>query len=111
MLLLIPEDIIFPFCRIVDTSFTTGKVPDALEIVKVTPIHKSGSKQHVNKFRPISLLTIFDKIMEQLMHKRLYKFLETNNRLFEDQFGSTIHALIQITEQITGTTEKGKFGC
>ena len=50
------------------------------------------------------------------MHKRLYKFLEENNALFEKQFGfrkqnSTVHALIQITEQIKASIEDGKFGC
>jgi hypothetical protein len=73
--------------------------------VKVIPIHKGGSTQDVNNFRPISLLSIFDKIIEKLMHVRLYAFLEANNILFADQYGfrkqnSTVHALIQITEQI-----------
>ena len=50
------------------------------------------------------------------MHKKLYKFLEDNNILFENQFGfrkhnSTIHALIQITEKIKSSIENGKFGC
>ena len=41
----------------------------------------------MNNFRPISLLSIFDKIMEKLMHKRLYDFLENNNILFKNRFG------------------------
>ena len=70
----------------------------------------------MNTFRPISLLSIFDKIMEKLMHKRLYHFLENNNILFKNQFGfrknnSTIFALLQITEKIRETIDKGKFGC
>ena len=116
LLSLIPDLIVLPICRIINTSFTTGVFPDALKIVKVIPIHKGGSTQDMNNFRPISLLSIFDKIMEKLMHKRLYQFLEEHNILFENQFGfrkqkSTIHALIQITEQIKETIEKGKFGC
>ena len=116
LLLLIPDLIILPLCKIINTSFTTGKFPDALKIVKVIPIHKGGSTDDVNNFRPISLLSIFDKIIEKLMHKRLYEFLENNNILFKNQFGfrkqnSTIHALIQITEQIRESMEKGKFGC
>lgn len=116
LLVLIPDLIILPLCKIINTSFTTGKFPDALKIVKVIPIHKSGSTLDVNNFRPISLLSIFDKIIEKLMHKRLYKFLESSNILFDNQFGfrkqnSTAHALIQITEQIKTTIENGKFGC
>ena len=66
--------------------------------MKVIPIHKGGSTEDVNNFRPISLLSVFDKIMEKLVHKRLYEYLELNNLLFEKQFGfrkhnSTVHAL------------------
>ena len=116
LLILISDLIIIPLCKIINTSFKTGKFPDVLKIVKVIPIHKGGSTEDVNNFRPISLLSVFDKIMEKLVHKRLYEFLELNNLLFENQFGfrkhnSTVHALLQITEQIKETIEKGKVGC
>ena len=53
------------------------------------------------------------KILEKLMHKRLYNFLESQNVLFDNQFGfrknnSTSYALIQITERITETIDKKK---
>ncbi len=116
LLIQIADLIILPLCRIINTSFMTGKFPNALKIVKVIPIHKGGSTQDVNNFRPISLLSIFDKIIEKLMHVRLYNFLEANNILYENQFGfrkknSTVHALIQITEQIRESIDKGKYGC
>ena len=42
--------------------------------------------------------------------------MEENNILFENQFGfrkqnSTMHALIQITDQIRSSIENGKYGC
>ena len=85
-------------------SFKTGVFPSLLKIVKVIPIHNGGSTQDMNNYRPISLLSIFDKIIEKLMHKRLYNFMEENNILYHKQFGfrkgnSTINALIQITEK------------
>ena len=97
-------------------SFINGVFPDNLKLVKVIPVHKGGSTQDMNNFPPISLISIFDKIMEKLMHKRLYDFLENNNILFKNQFGfrknnSTIFALLQITEKIRETIDKGKFGC
>ena len=47
---------------------------------------------------------------------RLYAFLETHNILYEKQFGfrknnSTIFALMQITEKIKESIDKGKYGC
>ena len=116
LLSLIPDLIIVPFACIINMSLQTGEYPDLLKMVKVIPTHKGGSSQDVNNYRPISLLSIFDKIIEKLMHKRLYSFLEKNNILFRNQFGfrknnSTVYALAQITEMIKVSIDKGKFGC
>ena len=94
----------------------TGVFPDALKIVKVLPLHKGGSVLDPNNFRPISLLSIFDKIIEKLMHKQLYSFFEDHNILYDNQFGfrkrnSTVYALMEITERIKETVDTGKFGC
>ena len=75
LLKLIPDLIIIPLCNIINLSLISGSFPDPLKIVKVIPIHKNGSTQDVNNYQPISLLSIFDKIMEKIMHERLYKFL------------------------------------
>ena len=72
MLKMIPDLIIIPLCRIIIMSFITGVFPEILKIVKVIPVHQGESTQDMNNFRPISLLSIFDKIMEKLLHKRLY---------------------------------------
>ena len=116
LLKLIPDLIIKPLCSIINHSFSSGKFPDLLKIVKVIPIHKGGSTQEVNNYRPISLLSIFDKIIEKLMHIRLYKFFEDNDILYDKQFGfrknnSTIFSLIEITEKIKDSIDNGKFGC
>ena len=108
--------IVIPLCRIINASFSTGIFPDILKTQKVIPLHKGGSTEEVNNFRPISLLSIFDKIIEKIMHKRLYEFLEEHKILFEKQFGfkkksSTAHSLIEITEQIKKSIDDGKYGC
>ena len=83
-------------------SFSNGIFPEKLKIVKVIPLHKGGSTQDLNNFRPISLLSIFDKIIENIT-QRLYHFLE-HDILFENQFGfrknnSTSYVLMEITEK------------
>ena len=113
---IIPDLIITPLCRIINQSFLVGKFPDLLKIVKVVPIHKGGSTQEMNNYRPISLLSIFDKIIEKLIHIRLYSFLEKHNILYKKQFGfrknnSTIFSLIEITEKIKESIDGGKYGC
>ena len=116
LLSLIPDLIITPLAYIINLSLTTGEYPELLKVVKVIPIHKGGSTQDVSNYRPISLLSIFDKIIEKIVHKNLYFFLEAHNILFKNQFGfrrhnSTTHALIQITELIKKSIDKGKYGC
>ena len=116
LLKLIPDLIIVPLCKLINLSLVSGSFPDPLKIVKVIPIHKNGSTQDMNNYRPISLLSIFDKIMEKIMHNRLYHFLEVNNILYSKQFGfrknnSTMNALIKITEKIKESIDKGKYGC
>ena len=108
--------IVFPLCYIINTSLLNGIFPDKLKIVKVVPLHKGGSTQDLNNFRPISLLSIFDKIIEKIMHKTLYQLLELHNVLFVNQFGfrknnPTSYALMEITENIKESIDNGKFGC
>ena len=55
-------------------------------------------------------------MIEKIMHKQLYAFLEKHNILFQNQFGfrknnSTVYALAQITEMIKVSIDSGKFGC
>ena len=116
LLKIIPDLIIIPLTKIINTSFSTGEYPNKLKIVKVIPIHKGDSKTDVNNYRPISLLSIFDKIIENLIHIRLYQFLENNKILYNNQYGfrknsSTTHALLKITEQIRESIENKKYGC
>ena len=68
------ECIAIPLEYIFNLSFSTGIVPDLLKIAKVVPIHKKCQRNLAENYRPISLLSIFDKIMEKLMYKRLYVF-------------------------------------
>ena len=67
-------------------------------------------------YRPISVLSVFSKIIEKLMHTRLYNFLDTFEMLYPLQFGfsekhSTMHALLSLTESIKQSIDNGKFGC
>ena len=63
----------------------------------------------------MSLLSIIEKILEKLMHRRLYTFLNNKN-IYDVQFGfrqqySTSHALINITENIRKDLDDGNIGC
>ena len=101
-----------PLTHIFNQSFLDGEVPKQLKIAKVIPIHKKMKQCDPGNYRPISLLSIFDKILERLVCKRLYSFLNKYNILYDYQFGfrekhSTILALIEIMDSIRENLDKG----
>ena len=77
ILYLLKKDISYPLCIIFNISLNTGIHPDLLKISKTLPIYKlKESKLLVSNYRPISLLSNLNKILEKLMLNRAYKFLE-----------------------------------
>ena len=90
--------------------------PDKFKIARVIPIYKKGYHSDLGNYRPISLLSIFSKLLEKLMYKRLLKFLEKYSILTSNQFGfrakhSTIHAILSIINEIQNAIEDGLFSC
>ena len=95
-------------------SIQQGKFPDSLKIAKVTPIFKSGDKDNVSNYRPISILPVFSKALERIMHNKVYNNLDSKGLLHEKQFGfqrnnSTEHAILQLSRDITDAFEKGEY--
>ena len=91
-----------------------GIFPDSLEIAKVTPIFKSGAKDNVSNYRPISILPVFSKVLERIMYNRVYNHLDSKGLLYEKHFGfqrnnSTEHVILQLTRDITSSFEKEEY--
>ena len=110
------ELIAIPLSNICNLSFNEGIFPSKNKIAKVIPIFKKGLREDINNYRPISLLSVFSKIMEKLMASRLNSFLELHHIIYPKQFGfraghSTSHALIDITETIRKSMEERKYAC
>jgi len=98
-------DIIYPLSHIFNLSFVTGVVPHSLKLAKVILVYKRGDRSDPGNYRPIFLLSVFDKILEKLMCKRLCFFLQLHNVLYSYQFGfrkyhSTTFALIDVIDGI-----------
>ena len=91
-------------------------MPDKLKVSRVIPIYKNGSHLDMCNFRPISLLSIFDKILEKLMYNRLIEYLEKFKILSDNQFGfrssrTTTQAVMIITDKIKMAIEDKCYAC
>ena len=116
-LLLHCRSIIAPLlAHLYNLSFEHTDYPDLLKIAKVIPIFK---KQHEEErvdpgnYRPISLLSALNKILEKIIYKRLMKHIIKNNLLYKYQFGfrknhSTTLALIDVIDNIRSNLHQGK---
>ena len=116
ILFLLKNEISKQLADLFNISFITGVFPSVLKTAKVVPVFKKDSKLDYNNYRPISLLPNIEKILEKLMYKRLYTFLNNNNAIYNLQFGfrqqySTSHALINITENIRKALDGGNISC
>ena len=70
--------------HIFKVSIKQGIFPDSLKIAKVTPIFKSGAKDNVSNYRPISILPVFSKVLERIMYNRVYNHLNSKGLLYEN---------------------------
>ena len=63
--------------------------PDELKIGKISPIYKKDNEELLllENYRPVSTLAIFGKIFEKIICSRLYSFINSQNILYENQYG------------------------
>ena len=100
-----------PLLHIYNMSLSMGIVPAKLKLAKIIPVYKKGALTDACNYRPISLLSIFDKIFEKLVCVKLMNYLTKYNIFYEYQFGfrqshSTILALI---DEIYKSLDDGNF--
>ena len=73
----------------------------------------SGSSLLPSNYRPISMLSFFNKIFEKIMYNKIYAYITKYNILYEYQFGfrrdSTHHALINLVDSLTKALDSGKL--
>ena len=86
---------------LINACFDLGVFPSILKIAKVIPVFKAGDKGKVSNCRPISLLSVFSKILEKVVYIRTVDFLNSHSVLVPTQYGfrpksSTIHAVLDI---------------
>ena len=86
-----------------NSSLKYGIFPDIWKLARATPIFKTGSKKDANNYRSISVISIFSRMLEKLVHDQLIEYLITNKVLTPNQSAfrklhSTVTSLINGTD-------------
>ena len=105
-----------PLVKLINLLFSEGTFPNLLKFANIIPLFKKGDNLDYNNYRPISIISNIGKLIEKIVHKRLYSFLEKKYLLFKQQYGfrsklSTSHALIDITNRTHEACDNSQHAC
>ena len=98
-------NVISPVVYLFNLSLKTGFLPDSFKCAKVIPILKSGATCDFTNYRPISLLSSFSKLLENLVFPQMLRFIDKYSILYSHQYGfrpkhDTSHPLLQFLDKI-----------
>ena len=98
--------------HLVNTSIVTCTFPSSWKLATVVPLHKSGSRDDPNNFRPISLLPALSKICEKIVCDQLSSYLASSHVLAQSQYAyrkchSTEDALVDAVEWVVRRVDAG----
>ena len=99
-----------PLANIINGSIKNGKFPSSLKEALITPVHKSGDKESLYNYRPVTCLNAASKLLEKIVCNQLTEYFEGNNLLPHNQHGfrakrSTMSAWSDIQENWTQNSE------
>ena len=91
--------IVSPLSMMFESFMSVGKVPTGWKTAIITPLFKKGISSQVSNYRPISLTSIFSKLMERVVAEHLIAYLRDHNLISKAQHGflsrrSTVRQLI-----------------
>lgn len=97
--------LVHPLSHVINLCIETGEIPVQWKESVVIPIFKTGEREQLCNYRPISLINNFAKIFELSIKDRLLSFVEKHNIFVDGQFGfrkklSTKDAALKLIEQI-----------
>lgn len=110
------DSLCFPLARLFNMSLQVGDFPTFWKLANVVPIFKKNNRQRVENYRPVSLLPTLSKVLERIVHSRLYNYCMENKLLTEKNSGfkrddSTVNQLLNITNKITNALDRKEDAC
>jgi len=103
-------------CTLFNNYFFSAVFPDYLKVIEILPIYKKGYVTEPTNYRPISLLSQFDKMFEKIIYERLLNHIEKNKLLSKFQFGfrqssSTILAVSKLYDTLINNIDNDLYTC
>jgi hypothetical protein len=77
----------YPLSLMYNSFFSISQIPAAWKRAIITPIHKKGPTSNPANYRPISLTSVFSKLMERVVVTDLLTYLRENNLITKHQHG------------------------
>ena len=110
----VKQQIVNGLVIICNKSFEERCFPELLKIAKVIPIYKCEDPTDPSNYRPISLLSVFDKLPERLIYNRLALFFQIHKVFHKYQSGfrrnhATNNALTEVMNYIYKSLDKGNY--
>ena len=102
-----------PLCSLFNQSLSLGIVPAVWKEAHVCPIPKGGDRTAVSYYRPISLLSNINKVLERSVFNHLYNHFLENDILTPLKSGfkpgdSTVNQLIFLYNAFCKALDAGK---
>lgn len=102
-----------PLVHIINLAFSTGVYPEKLKMAHIKAIYKKGETGEIKNYRPISLLSNINKIIEKIIYNRLIQFFEKNCILSHCQNGfrkgkTTIKAIYDAIVKVLNSLNNNK---
>lgn len=100
------------FAHIINLSVSTGVFPNLLKKAIVIPVYKKDCIDDISNYRPISILSVFSKVMEKIVLSKMMKYLDKFKILDTAQHGfrsgrSTQSGAIQFVEFVYECLDNG----
>ena len=100
--------------HIVNLSISTRCFPSSWKCAKIVPLHKKDERTDPKNFRPVALLPIFSKNLEQAIFQQFIEYLESNRILHSSHHGfrsahSTCAALLQMYDTWVAAQAEGEI--
>lgn len=109
------ENYIFlPLTKLINMCIKSAVFPEVLKTARVVPVHKKGSVDSPDNYRPISLLPLIGKVFEKILKLQIDSYLVEHDILNGSQFGfrrgmSTALAISDLVEFIYDNFEANRI--